>query len=151
MNKRGSIELLENRSMSTMSVDTVEPATGGQRLPLVRTQDNHRLQPENRHQKSLLRKHFRPGELIAEAFIKSVSFISFAVIVLIFIFVFREATPIFFPGERTALSTETQEQETYGDAPASPGAKTVPAQKPLASLKTSGGEGEAAANDLLGT
>lgn len=57
----------------------------------------------------------RPGEFFIEAGIKSVAFLSFAVIMLIFIFVFRESSPIFFPREEMTLPTEGLEFETYGD------------------------------------
>lgn len=63
-----------------------------------------------------LKKKIRPIEILIEQFIKSVSFISFAVIILIFIFVFKEALPIFSPKEKV----ETQEKlqtESYGEEP----------------------------------
>jgi phosphate transport system permease protein len=41
------------------------------------------------------RKHFRLGEWVAENFIKTMAFASIAFVILIFIFVFREAFPIF--------------------------------------------------------
>jgi len=65
-------------------------------------------------------KKFRLGEILAEGLIKAVSFTSFAVIILIFIFVFREAAPLF--GEREAVSAPTEEvaQETYGEETPSP-------------------------------
>ncbi|GAB4150612.1 MAG: phosphate ABC transporter permease subunit PstC [Ignavibacteriales bacterium] len=62
-----------------------------------------------------MKKKFRFGEFVAEKLIKSVAFISFAVIVLIFVFVFREAIPIFFQKEKSVTSTEKIEYETYGD------------------------------------
>lgn len=60
---------------------------------------------------------FRPGDKIAEILIKGVSLISFSVILLIFIFVFKEALPIFSSRDRAA-STEYTESETYGEDPA---------------------------------
>ena len=41
-------------------------------------------------------KKFRLGEFIVESLIKSIAFVSIAAIVLIFVFVFREASPIVF-------------------------------------------------------
>jgi len=63
----------------------------------------------------LLSKKFRLSEFLSEYIIKSVSFTSFAVIILIFVFVFREALPIFYKAEKPK-AVQTQEQmETYGD------------------------------------
>ena len=44
------------------------------------------------------------------------AFLSIAVVILIFIFVFREAFPIFKMDKKTAASTETLVQESYGGA-----------------------------------
>ena len=96
----------------------------------------------------LLRKRFRIGEFLAEYFIKSVSFISFAVIVLIFIFVFREASPLFFRKEQSTASTENIEQETYGEEPDTASVHASVIQSP--SLETAGGEGDATLHNLLG-
>lgn len=63
----------------------------------------------------LLRKKFRFSEYLAEYTIKSVSFVSFAVIILIFVFVFRETLPIFSPAEKIEQTDEAIEYETYGD------------------------------------
>lgn len=64
----------------------------------------------------LLKKRFRLGEFLAEKFITGVAFIALAAIVLIFIFVFREAAPLFFEKpETTASVTNAVEEETYGD------------------------------------
>jgi len=62
-----------------------------------------------------MRKKFRLSEFLAEKIIKSVAFISFVVIILIFVFVFREAVPIFFAKEKAAEQTETIQYETYGE------------------------------------
>ncbi len=66
------------------------------------------------HQKHQLDYRFRPGDKIFEIFVKMVSLVSLSVIFLIFIFVFREALPI-FQGEREFDSSEFLESETYGD------------------------------------
>lgn len=65
-------------------------------------------------EKSLDRK-FRLSEFLAEYTIKAVSFTSFAVIILIFLFVFRETLPIFFPGDKNEKKIEVGQSETYGD------------------------------------
>jgi len=62
-----------------------------------------------------LKKRLRVGEFIVEKSIHVISFVSFAVIILIFIFVFREATPIFFPPAQSTVQTSEPPQETYGD------------------------------------
>ncbi len=65
---------------------------------------------------SLIKKKFRPGEVIAESIITLVSFVSFAFIILIFVFVFREALPFFIASEGDQVSvTDEYTQETYGD------------------------------------
>lgn len=101
---------------------------------------------------SLLAKRFRFGEVIAEYLIKLISFTSFAVIILIFVFVFREAAPILFPPERSTRPTEQLQQETYGEESTttpSPSASTE--TKKRNSLESSGSEGEATVKNLLGS
>jgi len=62
------------------------------------------------------KKRFRLGEFLIEKAITAISFLSFAFIALIFVFVFREALPIFFPAPaKKAVETEAVQQETYGD------------------------------------
>jgi phosphate transport system permease protein len=71
------------------------------------------------HQKSkiiTLGKKFRLSEFLAEKTISSVAFISFAVMILIFVFIFKEAFPVFFPSQNKAASNNIElKQETYGD------------------------------------
>jgi len=64
-----------------------------------------------------LGKRFRLADFLAEKAIKAVAFVSLALIVLITIFVFREALPVFFIPEKSAVVLETpaQEEETYGE------------------------------------
>ena len=71
--------------------------------------------PTNNKISHSLRRKFRLSEFLAEKIIKAVSFVSFAAIILIFVFVFREASPIFFQGEEKVQSTEFSQSETYGD------------------------------------
>lgn len=75
------------------------------------------MQNKKRESKNSLSRKFRLSEFLAENIIKAVSFTSFAAIILIFAFVFREAAPIFFPQEKKALSSEFQQSETYGEDP----------------------------------
>jgi len=66
--------------------------------------------------KAWWKKRFRPGEFLIEKGITAVSFLSFAFIALIFVFVFREALPILTPGEvKEKGETESVRQESYGD------------------------------------
>ncbi len=96
-----------------------------------------------------LRKRFHFSEFISEKLITLVAFISFIMIVLIFVFVFREASPIFFPKEQTAsIIQEGEEQETYGDVEETSAATSSEQQS---SLETSGNEGEASLGNLTGT
>ena len=62
------------------------------------------------------KKKFHFSDWFAEKVIKAVAFLSIAVVILIFIFVFREAFPIFKMDKKTAASTETLVQESYGGA-----------------------------------
>ncbi len=63
-------------------------------------------------------KRFRWSDFIAEKIIKSVAFLSITIIILIFIFVFRESFPIFNIGvkekPKTEQTSEPAQQEQYG-------------------------------------
>ena len=59
---------------------------------------------------SLLKKKFRLSEVLAEKIITSVAFLSIAVVILIFLFVFRETLPIFnLNSERKPAQTEKKD------------------------------------------
>ncbi|MBI1803979.1 MAG: phosphate ABC transporter permease subunit PstC [Ignavibacteriae bacterium] len=104
---------------------------------------------------SSLRNRFRFGESLAEYSIKTISFISLAVIILIFIFVFREAAPLFFPRPHSTFTNEELRQETYGEEPdttVSVKSTAIAGGRNSTSLETSGGgEGEASLKNLSGT
>jgi phosphate transport system permease protein len=51
--------------------------------------------PDINFSRSIVRKQFRFSDWFAERFIKSVAFISIAIVILIFLFVFRETLPMF--------------------------------------------------------
>lgn len=73
--------------------------------------------------KESLKKKFRFSEFISEKIISGVAFLSIAIILLIFIFVFKEAIPIFYQDKAKPAQTEQagnrQDQpETYGAEPA---------------------------------
>ena len=61
-----------------------------------------------------LKKQMRPSEFFAEKIISGVAFLSIAIIILIFLFVFKETLPIF--SGKTAAKTEISpsKQEAYG-------------------------------------
>ena len=63
------------------------------------------------------RKKFRFSDWFAEKIIKGVAFLSIGVVILIFIFVFREAFPIFHMDKnKTDSPAEVLVQESYGGA-----------------------------------
>ena len=68
-----------------------------------------------------MKKPFRAGEYAIEKFIQSVAIISLVLIGLIFVFVFREAYPL-FTGKVLAAAPQAQveEAETYGVDPGAP-------------------------------
>ena len=77
--------------------------------------------PNNNFSKESLKKQFRLSEFLAEKIISSVAYMSIAVIVLIFIFVFKEALPIFNFSKNAKANTEIAtpnsgelKPETYG-------------------------------------
>jgi phosphate transport system permease protein len=67
----------------------------------------------------ITRKKFRIGDYVAERIIKGVAFLSITIIVLIFVFVFREAFPIFSNSKEVKKSTTENVvlgvQESYGE------------------------------------
>ena len=79
-----------------------------------------RLKSKNQNTKNDVvtfnRKKFRFSDWFAEKIIKAVAFLSIAIVVLIFVFVFREALPIFKMDKKEAVSTEVMVQESYGGA-----------------------------------
>ncbi|HXG00209.1 MAG TPA: phosphate ABC transporter permease subunit PstC [Bacteroidota bacterium] len=75
-----------------------------------------------------VRKRFRWSEFFAEKFITSVAFISVATIVLIFVFVFREALPIFFGDNNAHEVASVEEEETYGEEALGEGVRDLEAR-----------------------
>ncbi|MCU0454143.1 MAG: phosphate ABC transporter permease subunit PstC [Bacteroidetes bacterium] len=64
----------------------------------------------------LYTRKFHVSEFLAEKLIAATAFLSFAVIILIFVFVFREALPIFSSSEPATHDEAVQEEvETYGE------------------------------------
>lgn len=115
---------------------------------------NTTMVEEERHlTRADLRLRIRPAEFVAEKFITGVAFVSLAAIVLIFIFVFREAAPIFFQHDPTTVAgsqAPLAEQETYGDEMVAKGADSVSSRN--VGGETAGGEGEVVTfGNLVGT
>ena len=87
---------------------------------------NSPLPNKQNFSKENLKKQFRLSEFLAEKIISSVAFLSIAIIVLIFVFVFKESLPIFNFGSdakaKTEIGTPTNSDskpETYGAEPVS--------------------------------
>jgi phosphate transport system permease protein len=79
---------------------------------------------------SNLKKKFRWSEFIAEKLITATAFVSFAFIVLIFVFVFRETLPIFSKHDTSTSATRSKEvQETYGEEPSAAAQSTESQQQ----------------------
>lgn len=120
--------------------------------------------------KESLKKQFRLSEFLAEKLISSVAFLSIAIIVLIFLFVFRETLPIFkthkTQNSDTTVVAEKQEQygvteepETYKPERYGVDEDTASVEEPsifeegkLASLEneSAGSEGKISLKNLLG-
>jgi phosphate transport system permease protein len=106
--------------------------------------------PKRADSSPLLRKRFRPGEIAAEYAIKGIAFLSFAIIILIFVFVFREAAPLFLPREAAPISTaEESVQETYGEEPSDAASAVESPDK--GALTDGGAEAPVTVGNLAGT
>jgi phosphate transport system permease protein len=66
--------------------------------------------------KDSLKKQMRPSEFFSEKIITGVAFLSIAIIILIFLFVFRETLPIFYGKSAKKTEITALKQETYGSA-----------------------------------
>ena len=99
-----------------------------------------------------LRRRFRPSEFLAEKSITAVAFVSLATIVAIFIFVFREALPVFGTSERPAVGAQVEESETYGEEFIGESAQAFEeATAGTRSVESAGAEGDATLVNLLST
>jgi phosphate transport system permease protein len=83
-------------------------------MDLIRSKSKNRNTPKELT--SFNKKKFRFSDWFAEKVIKVIAFLSIAIVGLIFIFVFREAFPIFKMDKNEPVSTELLIQENYGDA-----------------------------------
>jgi phosphate transport system permease protein len=97
---------------------------------------------------SFNKKRFRFSDWLAEKIIKAVAFLSIAVVILIFIFVFREALPIFKMDKNGASATEVLVQESYGGADTGSGSARV-VDNQVESSNIVHGQGEKPSSSLL--
>jgi phosphate transport system permease protein len=86
--------------------------------------------PNNNFSKESLKKQFRLSEFLAEKIISSVAYMSIAIIVLIFVFVFKEALPIFNFGSDKKAKTEVTSSNSGELKPEIYGAETTEELKP---------------------
>jgi phosphate transport system permease protein len=101
-----------------------------------------------REKVSFDKKKFRFSDWLAEKVIKAVAFLSIAVVILIFIFVFREALPIFKMDNNGAVATEILVQETYGGTDTGSGSVKV-VDNQVESSNVVHGQGEKPSSSLL--
>ncbi|MCX6326996.1 MAG: phosphate ABC transporter permease subunit PstC [Bacteroidia bacterium] len=94
------------------------------------------------------KKKFRFSDWFAEKVIKAVAFLSIAVVVLIFVFVFREAFPIFKMDKKEVVATEVLVQESYGGAETESGSVKV-ADNQVANSNIIHGQEEKPSSTLL--
>ncbi|MFE3867299.1 phosphate ABC transporter permease subunit PstC [Flavobacterium sp. LS2P90] len=80
--------------------------------------------------KESLKKQFRLSEFLAEKIISSIAFLSIAIIVLIFVFVFKETLPIFNFGSTEKAKTEMEATPNSDSKPESYGAEPTEDLKP---------------------
>jgi phosphate transport system permease protein len=80
--------------------------------------------------KESLKKQFRLSEFLAEKIISSIAFLSIAIIVLIFVFVFKESLPIFNFGTTEKAKTEIEATPSSGSKPETYGAEPTEELKP---------------------
>ena len=100
----------------------------------------------------MLRRRFRLDEFLAEKLVTGIAFISLATIVMIFVFVFREAAPIFSTSVKATVPVVVEESETYGEEYLGDPGKELKNEKSRSqSVETSGAMGDATAENLLGT
>lgn len=101
----------------------------------------------------LFRKKLRLGEFLAEKFITMTAFLSFAMIILIFVFVFREALPIFAPASDVpAQAVVHEEMETYGEEALGESSRaSADADADKSAISVEHVEGDATLGNLLST
>jgi phosphate transport system permease protein len=99
--------------MSTEETQPLEESPGQKEI-----QENiSKIQPKKFvFSKDSLKKQMRPSEFFAEKIITGVAFLSIAIIILIFLFVFRETLPIFSGNAAKKTEISAAKQESYGSS-----------------------------------
>lgn len=108
----------------------------------------------SRLNKADLKKRFRLEEFLAEKLVTGVALVSLAAVVMIFVFVFREAGPVFFSKEASADTTaavQAQEEESYGQEFLGEEMQDSTAKEVKVATSSSGGEGGATFDGLTST
>jgi phosphate transport system permease protein len=88
------------------------------------------ISENNSFTREKLKKQFRLSEFLAEKIISSVAYLSIAIILLIFVFVFKEALPIFNFGQANKTKTEVSNSGSENLKPESYGSETTEELKP---------------------
>ena len=98
------------------------------------------------------KKRLRLSEFLAEKLVMLVAFVSFALIVLIFVFVFRETVPLLLSSSEAKVGLHPpEEQETYGDvAPLVTERHQTPKSESKGASMDVSGEGSADIKNLSG-
>ncbi len=95
-------------------------------------------------------KRFRLAEFLVEKLVTATAFLSFAFIVLIFAFVFREAAPLFFSsGGVASVASKPAEQETYGEEQLGDAQRGASAREKEKTPVEQPGEGSATVRNLV--
>jgi phosphate transport system permease protein len=119
----------------------------------VRVDGNGDHRDGRRMTKADLRRRFRIDEFLAEKMITLVAFISLATIVMIFVFVFREAMPVFFEKVKAPAQHEevAQEDETYGEEFLGESSKKLAETQEQTATSRTAGSDQASLSNLLST
>lgn len=145
--RHDAVDAVRERGDTPLGLSSALPEARGEGLP-----GGMPDRGSQRLTKEMLRKRFRLDEFLAEKLITSVAFVSLATIVMIFVFVFREAAPIFNPSDRAELPVVVEESETYGEEFLGGAGKELKDERAgRQSVETAGAMGEATAENLLGT
>ena len=115
---------VSRKYLTSETATTVKPDPGENKSALATNVEHEIAEGDSKHEEPSrrmlnqadLRKRFRLDEFLAEKLITVVAFISLTTIVMIFLFVFKEALPVFYGKEQVSTQTAVDEQqETYGD------------------------------------
>jgi phosphate transport system permease protein len=147
VHENDAVDAVKERADTARGPSGVGPApTGSVPTPVGVHKLTQRLTQE------MLRRRFRLDEFLAEKLVTGIAFISLATIVMIFVFVFREAAPIFSTSEKATVPVIVEESETYGEEfLGESGKESTDRQSRTESVESAGAMGDATAENLLGT